>query len=127
MHIALDSHNLWFVDRIIKFATTSLQGIAGRSNVERRHSVYFIKKTERLTAHTPRKRWRCGSACVAQEKTPFEILRFVIPWGWFVVAEKMSEVTRRKMWAEDISTPEIVVCGSGLCLHPAVFQAGQPR
>jgi len=35
------------MNQIVKFAADRFQGIAGRSNVEGRYSVYFIKKTER--------------------------------------------------------------------------------
>jgi hypothetical protein len=35
-----------------------------------------LKKIEQHAAHTPRKRWRCGSACAAGANLPFEILRF---------------------------------------------------
>jgi hypothetical protein len=39
-------------------------------------TVYFIKKIEQHAAHTPRKHWRCGSACTARAKPPFDILLF---------------------------------------------------
>jgi hypothetical protein len=37
------------------------------SNVEGSYSGYF-KKIGQHAAHTPRKRWRCGSACAARAK-----------------------------------------------------------